>query len=64
MGSSDFSGNGAAPLQFFKVPKPEKGEVLTAFAAHKDEVTAGTSRPPNAAKASCSPVQTMPPSFG
>jgi hemoglobin len=26
---------------FFKVPKPEKAEVLAAFAAHKDEVTAG-----------------------
>jgi hemoglobin len=28
-------------LDFFKVPKREKGEVLSAFAAHKDEVTAG-----------------------
>jgi hemoglobin len=28
-------------LDFFKVPKQEKGEVLAAFAAHKDEVTAG-----------------------
>jgi hemoglobin len=28
-------------LDFFKVPKREKTEVLTAFAAHKDEVTAG-----------------------
>ena len=28
-------------LDFFKVPKREKGEVLTAFAAHKNEVTAG-----------------------
>src|SRR5579864_2354824 len=28
-------------LDFFKVPKGEKGEVLAAFAAHKDEVTAG-----------------------
>jgi hemoglobin len=28
-------------LDFFKVPKPEKDEVLAAFAAHKDEVTAG-----------------------
>jgi len=28
-------------LDFFKVPKPEKGEVLAAFAAHKNEVTAG-----------------------
>ena len=29
-------------LDFFKVPKVEKGEVLAAFAAHKDEVTAGS----------------------
>ena len=28
-------------LDLFKVPKREKGEVLAAFAAHKDEVTAG-----------------------
>lgn len=28
-------------LDFFKVPEPEKVEVLAAFAAHKDEVTAG-----------------------
>jgi hemoglobin len=28
-------------LHFFEVPKPEKAEVLAAFAAHKDEVTAG-----------------------
>ena len=28
-------------LDFFEVPEPEKSEVLTAFAAHKDEVTAG-----------------------
>jgi hemoglobin len=28
-------------LDFVKVPKQEKGEVLAAFAAHKDEVTAG-----------------------
>jgi hemoglobin len=28
-------------LDFFKVPQREKGEVLVAFAAHKDEVTAG-----------------------
>ena len=28
-------------LDFFKVPKPEKAEVLAAFAAHKGEVTAG-----------------------
>jgi hemoglobin len=27
----------------FKVPKREKAEVLAAFAAHKDEVTAGHS---------------------
>jgi hemoglobin len=30
-------------LDFFKVPKPEKDEVLAAFAAHKGEVTAGYS---------------------
>ena len=29
-------------LDFFKVPKREKAEVLGAFAAHKDEVTAGS----------------------
>lgn len=28
-------------LNTFKVPEKEKGEVLAAFAAHKDEVTAG-----------------------
>jgi hemoglobin len=28
-------------LDFAKVPKPEKAEVRAAFAAHKDEVTAG-----------------------
>ena len=28
-------------LDFVKVPKREKSEVLAAFAAHKDEVTAG-----------------------
>ena len=28
-------------LDFFKVPKPEKAEVLAAFAAHKGAVTAG-----------------------
>jgi len=28
-------------LDFAKIPKPEKAEVLAAFAAHKDEVTAG-----------------------
>lgn len=28
-------------LDYAKVPKREKGEVLAAFAAHKDEVTAG-----------------------
>ena len=31
-------------LDFFKVPAPEKEEVLGAFAAHKDEVTAGYSQ--------------------
>ena len=29
-------------LDHFKVPPPEKGEVLAAFAAHKDEVTKGS----------------------
>ena len=33
----------ARTLDFFKVPEHEKGEVLAAFAAHKDEVTAGYS---------------------
>jgi hemoglobin len=28
-------------LDFFKVPKPRGPEVLAAFAAHKDEITAG-----------------------
>jgi hemoglobin len=28
-------------LDFFKIPEAEKGEVLAAFAAHKDEVVAG-----------------------
>jgi len=28
-------------LDFFKIPKREKGEVLAAFAAHKNEITAG-----------------------
>ncbi|MCF4121034.1 hypothetical protein L1785_08570 [Antribacter sp. KLBMP9083] len=28
-------------LDFFEVPPAEKGEVLAAFAAHKDEVTTG-----------------------
>ena len=31
-------------LDFVKVPKREKAEVLAAFAAHKDEVTAGSRR--------------------
>jgi hemoglobin len=31
-------------LDFVKVPKSEKAEVLAAFAAHKDEVTAGAKR--------------------
>jgi hemoglobin len=30
-------------LDFFKVPEQEKGEVLAAFAAHKGEVTEGSS---------------------
>ncbi len=29
-------------LDFYKIPKPEKTEVLAAFAAHKGEVTAGS----------------------
>ena len=36
-----FAKTGQAATQTFKVPKPEKGQVLGAFAAHKDEVTAG-----------------------
>ena len=31
-------------LDVFKVPEQEKGEVLAAFAAHKDEVTEGFSK--------------------
>jgi hemoglobin len=31
----------ARRMDFAKVPKREKAEVLAAFAAHKDEVTAG-----------------------
>lgn len=31
-------------LDHFKIPKREKAEVLEAFAAHKDEVTAGAKR--------------------
>ena len=31
----------ARTLDSFKVPEQEKGQVLAAFAAHKDEVTAG-----------------------
>jgi hemoglobin len=31
----------ARTLDVFKVPEREKGEVLDAFAAHKDEVTRG-----------------------
>ena len=31
-------------LDFAKVPKREKAEVLAAFAAHKDEVTAGSAK--------------------
>jgi len=33
----------ARTLDFFKVPEQEQAEVLAAFAAHKDEVTAGYS---------------------
>ena len=42
-------------LDFAKVPKREKAEVLAAFAAHKDEVTPVTSRPPSAAEAAVLP---------
>ena len=34
----------ARTLDSFKVPEPEKEEVLGAFAAHKGEVTEGYSR--------------------
>ena len=40
-------------LDFVKVPKREKAEVLAAFAAHKDEVTAGYVAALSAAEASC-----------
>jgi hemoglobin len=30
-------------LDYYRVPEPEKGEVLAAFAAHKAEVIAGSS---------------------
>lgn len=39
-------------LDFVKVPKREKDEVLAAFAAHKDEVTLATVRSPSQAEAS------------
>lgn len=35
------AGELASSLDFFKVPEREKGEVLGAFAAHKNEVTTG-----------------------
>jgi len=35
------AGELAKALDYYKVPQKEKGEVLAAFAAHKDEVTAG-----------------------
>jgi hemoglobin len=35
------AGELASSLDFFKVPSREKGEVLGAFAAHKNEVTTG-----------------------
>lgn len=35
-------------LDFFKVPEGEKGEVLSAFAAHKGEVTQGSMTKANA----------------
>ena len=34
-------------LDFVKVPAREKGEVLSAFAAHKDEVTQGYTTDPD-----------------
>ena len=34
----------ARTLDHFEVPEREKGEVLAAFAAHKDEVTQGYSQ--------------------
>jgi hemoglobin len=37
-------------LDFAKVPKREKSEVLAAFAAHKDEVTAGYAAPTTGTK--------------
>ena len=36
------AGELARSLDFFKVPQPEKDEVLAAFAAHKGEVTEGS----------------------
>ena len=36
----------ARSLDHFNVPEQEKGEVLAAFAAHKDEVTEGYSQEP------------------
>ena len=36
------AGELAKSLDFFKVPEREKGEVLSAFAAHKGEVTEGS----------------------
>ena len=37
----EFAAELGRTLDFAKVPKPEKAEVLAAFAAHKGEVTAG-----------------------
>ncbi|MGC1993297.1 MAG: group 1 truncated hemoglobin [Pseudolabrys sp.] len=48
-------------LDFFKVPKREKSEVLAAFAAH---TLRAMSRPPSPAEAIVSLVQTIPPGFG
>jgi hypothetical protein len=42
-------------LDFFKVPKREKTEVLAAIAAHKGEVTLGTSRTLSEVEAPCVP---------
>jgi hypothetical protein len=47
-------------LDFAKVPKHEKAEVLAACAAHKDESRRATSRPTRAAEATVLPSQTIP----
>jgi hypothetical protein len=47
-------------LDFAKVPKHEKAEVLAACAAYKDESRRATSRPTRAAEATVLPSQTIP----